>query len=101
MEELAGYLRKIYHGDYSFDLRDNEEGELSILKSEIYKVTSILAKQSKLLKSEKEQLANALSDISHQLKDSLTSMMVMADLLGRDDLETMKRKCYEEHRTTA
>jgi signal transduction histidine kinase len=47
--------------------------------------------QAELLKTEKEQLGNALSDISHQLKTPLTSMMVMVDLLSYDDLKPDKR----------
>ena len=91
IEMLSSYLRRIYGGEYSLDIRDNMEGELSILKNEIYKVTLILSKQAELLKSEKEQLANALSDISHQLKTPLTSMMVMADLLDNNELKPNKR----------
>lgn len=92
LERLSHYLRRIYSGDYSFDIRDNTEGELSILKSEIYKVTLILSNQAKALQSEKEQLADAISDISHQLKTPLTSMMVMTDLLNKDNLSSDKRK---------
>jgi signal transduction histidine kinase len=92
MKELSGYLRRIYSGDYSLDIRDSVEGELSILKNEIYKVTLILSKQADQLLAEKEQLANAISDISHQLKTPLTSMTVMADLLSSEGLEPDKRK---------
>ncbi|HWT73108.1 MAG TPA: HAMP domain-containing sensor histidine kinase [Mobilitalea sp.] len=92
IKTLSGYLKRIYGGDYSLDIRDNYEGELSILKNEIYKVTLILSKQAEQLKTEKEQLANAISDISHQLKTPLTSMMVMTDLLYNDDLSPDKRK---------
>jgi signal transduction histidine kinase len=91
IERLSGYLRKIYSGDFSLDIRDNEEGELSILKSEIYKVTLILSKQADMLKDEKVQLANALSDISHQLKTPLTSMFMMTDLLSNNELKPEKR----------
>lgn len=91
IETLSGYLKRIYNGDYTLDIRDNYEGELSILKNEIYKVTLILSKQADQLKSEKEQLANAISDISHQLKTPLTSMMVMTELLEQDDLSPDKR----------
>ena len=92
IEKLSGYLKRIYNGEYSMDIRDNCEGELSILKNEIYKVTLILSKQTELLKSEKQQLANAISDISHQLKTPLTSMMVMTDLLSEDNLNPDKRR---------
>jgi signal transduction histidine kinase len=97
LERLSSYLRKIYGGDYSLDIRDNMEGELSILKNEIYKVTLILSKQAELLKTEKEQLADAISDISHQLKTPLTSMMVMTDLLNSDNLDPVKRKEFTKN----
>ncbi len=92
IKELSGYLRRIYSGDYSLDLRDSVEGELSILKNEIYKVTLILSKQADQLQAEKEQLANAISDISHQLKTPLTSMTVLADVLSSEGLEPEKRR---------
>ncbi len=95
--ELSAYLRKVYHGDYSLDLRDNREGELSILKNEIYKVTLILSGQKQLLESEKLALADAISDISHQLKTPLTSMSVMAELLQSDKLETEKRREFSKN----
>lgn len=91
IEKLSRYLRSISSGNYSLDIRDNEEGELSILKNEIYKVTLMLSKQGEFLKKEKEQLADALSDISHQLKTPLTSMMIMIDLLSDGKLKPDKR----------
>lgn len=91
IEKLSGYLRKITSGDYSLDVRDNHEGELSILKSDIYKVTLKLSEHSTLLQQDKLKLTNAISDISHQLKTPLTSMMVMADLLGDAKLDDAKR----------
>lgn len=97
IEKLSRYLRRVYSGDYSLDIRDNMEGELSILKNEIYKVTLILSKQAELLKKEKEQLADAISDISHQLKTPLTSMMVMTDLLNNDTLPSEKRREFTKN----
>lgn len=91
IEKLSGYLRSIINGDYSMDIRDNEEGKLSILKNEIYKVTLMLSKQGEFLRKDKEGLADALSDISHQLKTPLTSMMVMTDLLSQNNLKSEKR----------
>ncbi len=73
-------------------MRDNAEGELSILKNEIYKTTTRLAEYNETLRREKVRLADAMSDISHQLKTPLTSMMVMADLLRDDSLPAGKRE---------
>ncbi|MBP3038270.1 HAMP domain-containing histidine kinase [Bacillaceae bacterium Marseille-Q3522] len=89
--KLSGYLREIAAGHYSLDIRDNMEGELSILKNEIYKVTLMLSEQGSHLQKDKIQLTNAISDISHQLKTPLTSMMVMADLLSDERISPAKR----------
>lgn len=91
IEKLSTYLRQISGGDYSLDVRDNYEGELSILKSDIYKVTLMLSEQSSLLQLDKTQLTDAISDISHQLKTPITSMTVMSDLLSDAMLPTTKR----------
>ncbi|MEH7346180.1 HAMP domain-containing sensor histidine kinase [Bacillus sp. JJ1532] len=91
IEKLSGYLRQISGGDYSLDVRDNREGELSILKNNIYKVTLMLSSQGTLLEQDKIRLMNAISDISHQLKTPLTSMVMMADLLSEPKLPIEKR----------
>jgi signal transduction histidine kinase len=91
IENLSDYLRRISGGDYSLDVRDNQEGELSILKNDIYKVTLMLSEQKSLLQHDKVQLTNAISDISHQLRTPLTSMTVMADLLSDPELPAEKR----------
>lgn len=88
---LSGYLRRISSGDYSLDVRDNYEGELSILKNDIYKVTLMLSEHKALLQQDKNRLTDALSDISHQLKTPLTSMMMLADLLTDAKLPDDKR----------
>lgn len=91
VKKLSTYLRQISSGDFQLDVRDNKEGELSILKNEIYKVTRMLSEQSALLQQDNVTLVNAISDISHQLKTPLTSMMVMADLLNDKHLHEEKR----------
>ena len=94
IEKLSEYLRKIRQGEHSLDIRDNKEGELSILKNEIYKVTTILSEYNEKLKDDKLFLSNQLADISHQLKTPLTSMMVMTDLLKDENLPIEKRKQF-------
>ncbi|MRX74268.1 sensor histidine kinase [Bacillus lacus] len=99
LEKLADYLRIISSGEYSLDVRDNEEGELSILKNEIYKVTLRLSEQGLQLQRDKSKLTDAISDISHQLKTPLTSMMMMSDLLQNMDLEREKRSEFTRNIT--
>ena len=92
MGKLADYLVKLQNGDRSLELRDNTEGELSILKNELYKLSVKLNTQAELLLRDKTYLADSLSDISHQLKTPLTSMMMMVELLEEDHLPEEKRR---------
>ncbi|NNJ31790.1 sensor histidine kinase [Lacrimispora defluvii] len=86
IKELSDYLAAVYSGQSAMDIRDNTEGELSILKSDIYKMTLMLSEQSELLKRDKQYLSDTLYNISHQLKTPLTSMFVMTDLLSDPNL---------------
>ncbi|WFR58715.1 HAMP domain-containing sensor histidine kinase [Anaerocolumna sp. AGMB13025] len=92
IKRLTEYLASIYSGQKQMDIRDNKEGELSILKNDIYKVTLTLYEQSELLKKDKIYLSETLSNISHQLKTPLTSMFVMTDLLGSAELPQDKKE---------
>lgn len=74
------------------DVRTNREGELSILRNDIYKVTSALAGQALHLQRDKAFLAGALEDISHQLKTPLTSLLVHSDLLQNKALPPEKQR---------
>ncbi|MBR6404455.1 MAG: HAMP domain-containing histidine kinase [Eubacterium sp.] len=91
IENLNDYLARVLAGSDEPELIDQEEGELSILKTNIYKATTTLKYQKELLADDKKQLAAAIADISHQLKTPLTSMMVMNDLLLDED-DTEKRE---------
>lgn len=91
MKLLSDYLRRIRDGEYTLDIRDNAEGEMSILKNEVHNLTVVLSRQAEQLGSDKVYLTEALSDISHQLKTPLTSMMVMTDLLS-GELPAKKRE---------
>ncbi|MBO7531501.1 MAG: HAMP domain-containing histidine kinase [Lachnospiraceae bacterium] len=83
--ELDSYLVKVLAGGEAPDITDQQEGELSILRNNIYKVTTTLYYQKELLANDKKALSDAIADISHQLKTPLTSMMVMNDLLGSEE----------------
>jgi len=92
IENLSSYLREISNGNYGLDVRNNREGELSILRNEIFKVTERLSHNSEYLKRDKMRMADAIADISHQLKTPLTSMQVMLDLLDQPNLPKEKHE---------
>ena len=89
---ISEYINRLLNKDYALDIIDNDEGTLSSLKNDIYKVTVMMKEQNELLKQDKMLLANNLVDISHQLKTPLTSMLLMSDLLDSDELTKEERK---------
>lgn len=92
IQKLTSYLKELNNHNYNLDLKQNNEGELSILKNEIYKTAIILNEQSLNDKKAKESLKNSLEDISHQLKTPLTSINLMIDNLQNDKLSSKERK---------
>lgn len=86
LKTLSMYLQQVYQGDGALDIPQYKEGELSILHSDLYKITRTLQLQKESLQKDKLFLADSLSDISHQLKTPLTSMMVMSELLKDEHL---------------
>lgn len=96
ISNISKYINRLLNKDYALDIIDNDEGSLSALKNDIYKITVMLKEQNEVLKQDKMQLANNLADISHQLKTPLTSMLIMSDLLQNEDLSKADRKKFLE-----
>lgn len=88
---LGNEVDKILHGKESFDLREYSEGELSILQSEILKLTVQHREQAWVLKQDKVYLANSIADISHQIRTPLTSINIIVSLLSKPGLTEERR----------
>lgn len=95
IHELSEYLNNINNGDFDLDINDNKEGELSLLKNNLYKVVVMLRSQKELLLRDKNYLADSLADISHQLKTPITSITVMNDLLKYEADEEKRHEFTE------
>ena len=83
---LAADVNHVLHGDSSIDFDNYSEGELSILHSEIYKMTIRLREQQQKLMKDKEYLADSLADISHQIRTPLTSINLLVERLSASGL---------------
>lgn len=99
IKSYTEYLNRIQNGEYSLPIEENEEGELSILQNEVYKVTKRLMEQAELLEEKTIFLSNSLSNISHQLKTPVTALLMMADLLQQPDLPEEKRIQFTQNIT--
>ena len=90
--KIDKYMNNILNGDYSIDIKDYCEGDISNLKNDIYKMTIKLKEQSELLIKEKKYLEETLQDISHQIKTPLTSMYMINDILTNESNENIKKE---------
>ena len=80
IKELSDDIRRIIDGQ-NLDLRDNREGVWGILRNDIHTLANLKNEQFDVLQHERDGMKDTLTNISHQLKTPLTSMMIMADLL--------------------
>lgn len=88
---LSIYTTKILNDDYSMDIRSYDEGDISNLKNDLYKMTIKLKETRDIELKEKKYLETTLEDISHQLRTPLTSMNVCLEVLsGNVDAITKK-----------
>ena len=100
LRRLSGEMDRILHGSGELVLGSYEEGEISILRDEIYKMTVRLREQSETLTEDKEALADSLADISHQIRTPLTTLNLMTARMMQegDDPEQRKRILREMNR---
>lgn len=83
--DIAKRIERINLGDYSLQIDRNSEDELSLLDNQIYRTTVKFREQAENSRKDKENLQKSLSDISHQLKTPLTSIIVMVENILDDD----------------
>ena len=88
---LNSQLDLILHGNYDLDLDSFDEGELSLLQSEIYKMTIMLREHSSVLTRDKQYLSDSMADIAHQLRTPLTSINMIIGFLGDNELDETRR----------
>lgn len=89
---LSRSIDRILHGRDDILFADSREGELSILASEITKMTVRLREQADALAADKLRLTDAIADISHQLCTPLTSMNLTVSLLSEEGLSDERRQ---------
>jgi signal transduction histidine kinase len=80
IKELSDDIRRIIDGQ-ELDLRNNREGVWGILRNDIHILANLKSEQLNVIEHERDAMKDTLTNISHQIKTPLTSMMIMADLL--------------------
>ena len=91
MAELSLRIDRVLHGYDNALITGHNEGELSILESEVRKMTVRLKESADLLRAEKAGLSRAMEDIFHQIRTPLTALNIEAALLAEEDLPYERR----------
>ena len=89
---LCENIDKILHGNDTINIKGFDEGELSILESDVQKMLVRLRDQKDILEKKRTFLADSIADISHQLRTPLTSINLILSLIESPDISEKKRE---------
>lgn len=85
---------KVVEGDYDISISENMEGDFSKLANSFNSMRETIRNNINELKEEKQFLVNLLSDISHQLKTPISSMIVYNDIMLNQQLSREQRETF-------
>lgn len=94
--DISEQIDLVLHNDDELFINESEEGELSILQSEITKMMLRIREQNAALRNEKRNLADSLADIAHQLRTPLTSVNLTLALLKNNPDEPERKVLLRE-----
>jgi signal transduction histidine kinase len=84
VRRIAGAAERVVDGDFSATLPAGFEGDFEILGHRFNQMANRLQRNVERLTEEKVFLKNVISDISHQLKTPLATLVVYNDLMRED-----------------
>lgn len=93
---MAEEIDKILHNPQMHTLSHYQEGELCQLENEITKLLLRLQEQASQLEKDKSALADAMADISHQLRTSLTTIHLALSSMGAPNLSQQQQTSYRQ-----
>ena len=96
MRELNEQIDLALHGNDALNLAMCQEGELSLLHSQLQKVTVRLREQAAQTQRDKEFLSDSIADISHQLRTPLTSLNLVGAMLAETRDEDQRQQLLRQ-----
>ncbi|MFL0249366.1 ATP-binding protein [Clostridium neuense] len=97
MRKISKAAKMVVEGKYDTLIDEDREGDFSKLSNSFNSMRGIIRNNIDSLNKEKQFLINLLSDISHQLKTPLSSMILYNDILLTKELSKEKRQLFLEN----
>lgn len=85
VRNISFAAERVVEGDFSIVLEEAGEGDFNILNHQFNQMSNRLEASLEGLKNEKGFLKNIISDISHQLKTPLSSLIMLNELIIEDE----------------
>lgn len=93
---LTAEIDEVLHDGRRVGFTTCREGDVAVLTNELGKMVARLARTTELLEREKVALADALADVSHQIRTPLTAVgLMLPGIEAADDPQRRKRAVCE------
>lgn len=94
LRRITQGAKKVVEGEYDIAISEDREGDFSKLAFAFNSMRGIIRNNINELQKEKQFLVDLLSDISHQLKTPLASMIVYNDIMLNKELTREQNKTF-------
>jgi signal transduction histidine kinase len=94
IRKLTLGAKRVVEGEYDMSINEHKEGDLSKLAVSFNSMKEVIRNNLSELRKEKQFLVDLLSDISHQLKTPLSSMLVYNDIMLSKELSKEQRQTF-------
>lgn len=96
IRRLSADIDEVLHNGRHARFEKCREGDVAVLANELEKMVARLARTTEQLQQERNALADALADVSHQIRTPLTAAELMLPAIERMDDPAQRKRAIRE-----